>query len=220
MPGFPMQPFSCLSVDFSAVDSRVFEVPQFGEVKSAPGPRAVLAFCRATPTVSLIAFDGRQVTFKVKDYRVEGPGRYTTMTLDVGEFIRRFLIHVLPKGFHHSRHYGLFAGSNRAEITETVREFLNLDPPAAEDTAAEEIGGTDPAQPLAHASPLLWRPHVRHRGVRARPPAASSANRTLSSQSGSTLHDREHNPSHHRARLAPVFDRQRCRATCWPSGTA
>jgi hypothetical protein len=46
------------------------------------------------------------------------------MTLDVGEFIRRFLIHVLPKGFHRIRHYGLFAGSNRAETIETVREFL------------------------------------------------------------------------------------------------
>jgi Putative transposase len=41
----------------------------------------------------------RRVTFKVKDYRIDGPGRYATMTLDVGEFIRRFLIHVLPKGF-------------------------------------------------------------------------------------------------------------------------
>ena len=45
----------------------------------------------------LIAVDQRSVTFKVKDYRIEGPGRYTTMTLDVREFIRRFLIHVLPK---------------------------------------------------------------------------------------------------------------------------
>ena len=70
------------------------------------GPKAVLAYLsRYTHRVAisnrrLIAFDGRQVTFKVKDYRVEGPGRYTTMTLDVDEFIRRFLIHVLPKGFH------------------------------------------------------------------------------------------------------------------------
>ena len=61
----------------------------------------------------LIALDQQRVTFKVKDYRIEGPRRYTTMTLDVGEFIRRFLIHVLPKGFHRIRYYGLFAGSNR-----------------------------------------------------------------------------------------------------------
>ena len=47
------------------------------------------------------------MTFKVKDYRIDGPGRYKTMTLDPHEFIRRFLIHVLPTGFHRIRHYGL-----------------------------------------------------------------------------------------------------------------
>ncbi|MCL4152628.1 UNVERIFIED_CONTAM: hypothetical protein GTU68_023114, partial [Idotea baltica] len=57
----------------------------------------------------LIAADDTGVTFKVKDYRVDGPGRYTTMTLAPGEFIRRFMLHVLPKGFHRIRHYGLLA---------------------------------------------------------------------------------------------------------------
>jgi hypothetical protein len=118
------------------------------------GPKAVLAYLsRYTHRVAisnrrLIAFDGQRVTFKVKDYRIEGPGRYTTMTLDVGEFIRRFLIHVLPKGFHRIRHYGLFAGSNRAETIETVREFLNLIPPETEETSE-----TDPAQQFAHPCP-------------------------------------------------------------------
>jgi hypothetical protein len=101
----------------------------------------------------LLAFDGRQVTFKVKDYRIEGPGRYTTMTLDVGEFIRRFLIHVLPKGFHRIRHYGLFAGNNRAETIDTVRKLLNLAPPATVENTAEETGETDQAQPLARPCP-------------------------------------------------------------------
>ena len=74
------------------------------------GPKAVLAYLsRYTHRVAisnrrLIALNERHVTFKVKDYRIEGSGRYTTMTLDVGEFIRRFLIHVLPKGFHRIRH--------------------------------------------------------------------------------------------------------------------
>jgi hypothetical protein len=123
------------------------------------GPKAVLAYLsRYTHRVAisnrrLITFDGRRVTFKVKDYRIEGPGRYTTMTLDVDEFIRRFLIHVLPRGFHRIRHYGLFAGSNRAETIDTVRELLNLDPPAAEEKADEETGETDLAQPLAHPCP-------------------------------------------------------------------
>ena len=57
---------------------------------------------------------GRGVTFKYKDYRIEGPDRYKTITLATDEFIRRFLIHVLPKGFHRIRHYGLFANGNRA----------------------------------------------------------------------------------------------------------
>ena len=67
------------------------------------GPKTVLAYLsRYTHRVAisnrrLIALDERSVTFKVNDYRIEGPGRYTTMTLEIGEFIRRFLTHVLPR---------------------------------------------------------------------------------------------------------------------------
>jgi hypothetical protein len=101
------------------------------------GPKAVLAYLsRYTHRVAisnrrLIARDERSITFKVKDYRIKGPGRYTTMRLDTGEFIRRFLIHVLPKGFHRIRHYGLLASSNRAETIARARELLNLAEPAA-----------------------------------------------------------------------------------------
>jgi putative transposase len=119
------------------------------------GPKAVLAYLsRYTHRVAianrrLIALNERRVTFKVKDYRIDGRGRYTTMTLDVGEFIRRFLIHVLPKGFHRIRHYGLFASSNRAETIARVRELLNLVEPAAAQAA-----DPDPAtQPLANPCP-------------------------------------------------------------------
>jgi predicted Zn-ribbon and HTH transcriptional regulator len=118
------------------------------------GPKAVLGYLsRYTHRVAisnrrLIALDAHRVTFKVKDYRIEGPGRYTTMTLDVDEFIHRFLIHVLPKGFHRIRHYGLIASSNRAETIEAVRKLLNLAPSAAEQTSQ-----TDPAPPLAHPCP-------------------------------------------------------------------
>ena len=100
------------------------------------------------PTVddaAVIYCSDEHVTFKVKDYRIEGPGRYTTMTLDVGEFIRRFLIHVLPKGFHRIRRYGLFASANRAETTAQVRELLELATPAAE--AEIEIDPAALAQP-------------------------------------------------------------------------
>ena len=54
------------------------------------------------------------MSFKWKDYRAKGDLRYKLMTLDAEEFIRRFLIHVLPNGFHRIRHYGLFANANRA----------------------------------------------------------------------------------------------------------
>ena len=80
------------------------------------------------PHVHMIVPGGRanatSVTFKVKSYRINGPARYTTMTLATGEFIRRFLIHVLPQGFHRIRHYGLFAGSAKAECIATARQLL------------------------------------------------------------------------------------------------
>jgi Putative transposase/Transposase zinc-binding domain len=94
------------------------------------GPKAVLAYLsRYTHRIAisnsrLIKADATSVTFKVKNYRVEGPARYTTMTLDTSEFIRRFLIHVLPKGFHRIRHYGLFAGGAKTECIATARKLL------------------------------------------------------------------------------------------------
>ncbi len=84
------------------------------------GPQAVLAYLsRYTHRVAicnhrLISADDAGVTFKWKDYRIEGPGRYKTMTLLTHEFIRRFLIHVLPKGVHRIRHYGSLTNRNRA----------------------------------------------------------------------------------------------------------
>jgi len=61
----------------------------------------------------LVSTDDNGVAFRCKDYRIDGPERWKTMTLHPHEFIRRFLSHVLPKGFHRS-HYGLFASGNRA----------------------------------------------------------------------------------------------------------
>ena len=84
-------------------------------------PEQVLAYLsRYTHRVAisnrrLVSFDDAGVTFNCKDYRIEGPGRYKMMTPAPGEFIRRFLMHVLPKGFHRIRHYGLFANGERAD---------------------------------------------------------------------------------------------------------
>ena len=81
------------------------------------------------------------MTFKVKNYRVEGRARYTTMTLDTTEFIRRFLIHVLPKGFHRIRHYGLFAGGAKAAATGDGARAAHMHqrrtPPPTDATAAD-----------------------------------------------------------------------------------
>ena len=96
------------------------------------GPHAVLKYLsRYTHRVAiansrLIAFDEHHVTFKWKDYRAKQENRYKTMSLDTPEFIRRFLIHVLPSGFHRIRHYGLFANAQRAHNLDKVRRLLNV----------------------------------------------------------------------------------------------
>jgi hypothetical protein len=94
------------------------------------GPQAVLAYLsRYTHRVAisnrrLISADETGITFRWKDYRIEGPGRYQTMTLSTHEFIRRFLMHVLPRGFHRIRHYGLLASGNRAANIAQARKLL------------------------------------------------------------------------------------------------
>jgi putative transposase len=100
------------------------------------GPEQVLAYLsRYTHRVAisnrrLIAADATGVTFSYKDYRIEGPGRYKTMTLKPGEFIRRFLIHVLPNGFHRIRHYGLLASGTKAETIARARQLIAAAKPA------------------------------------------------------------------------------------------
>jgi hypothetical protein len=100
------------------------------------GPEAVFAYLsRYTHRVAiansrLIAADATGVTFSYKDYRIEGPGRYKTMTLKPGEFIRRFLMHVLPKGFHRIRHCGLLASGTKAETIARARELIAAATPA------------------------------------------------------------------------------------------
>ena len=77
----------------------------------------------------LLACDEKGVTFKWKDYRIEGAERYKKMTLATDEFIRRFLIHVLPAGFHRIRYYGMLNSSKRAENIARARELLLTPPP-------------------------------------------------------------------------------------------
>lgn len=96
------------------------------------GPEAVLCYlARYTHRVAisnkrLITANAKSVTFTFKDYRIEGPGRNKTMTLATPEFIRRFLMHVLPKGFHRIRHAGFLANGNRAQNIAKARELLGV----------------------------------------------------------------------------------------------
>ena len=109
------------------------------------GPEAVLAYlARYTHRVAgsnsrLGSLDERGVTFRYKDYRRNGQARYRTMTLSCDEFIRRFLLHILPKGFHRIRHYGLLASAgcktNIARAKELIAAIPEVEPLAAHDTA-------------------------------------------------------------------------------------
>ena len=98
----------------------------------------------------LIGITDTSVTFKSKDYRASAGERATVMTLALGEFIRRFLIHVLPDGFHRIRHYGLLANGGRTDNITRARQLLNLPP-----TQNEPSDNTDDSksQTLSHCCP-------------------------------------------------------------------
>jgi hypothetical protein len=108
------------------------------------GPEQVLRYLsRYTHRIAisnrrLVSAGENGVTFKYKDYRIEGPGRYKTMTLATDEFIRRFLIHVLPKGVHRIRHYGLLANGNRAANIAHARKLLAMPQKQAKTANAAE----------------------------------------------------------------------------------
>jgi len=115
------------------------------------GPRQVIAYLsRYTHRVAisnsrLITMGNEGVTFKYKDYRVEGRKRYKTMTLEPHEFIRRFLTHVLPRGFHRIRHYGLFANGGRVKNIAKARELLGMAKPQPEADKARQNQDNEPA---------------------------------------------------------------------------
>ncbi len=113
------------------------------------GPKAVLTYLsRYTHRVAisnnrLLRADGKGITFRVKNYRVDGPRRYTTMTLAPDEFIRRFLIHVLPKGQHRIRHYGFLGNGQRAANIAKIRDLLQARPPDRSQHQADSTENAD-----------------------------------------------------------------------------
>jgi hypothetical protein len=148
------------------------------------GPQAVLAYLsRYTHRVAisnsrLLALDERGVTFRWKDYRAKGQTRYKPMTLAPEEFMRRFLLHVLPGGFHRIRHYGLLANGTRKANLALARESLQVVPVQAATTSnVEQAGGLPIASPAAfvcrhcgHAMVIL-QTFTRGEAIRAPPPS-------------------------------------------------
>jgi Zn finger protein HypA/HybF involved in hydrogenase expression len=149
------------------------------------GPAAVLAYlARYTHRVAiansrLIALDERGVTFKWKDYRTKGRTKYKTMTLSTGEFMRRFLLHVLPRGFHRIRHYGLIANAGRKDNLTKARELLNV-PPDVDDEAGTANNAVEPGQPTyvcpdCGAAMIIIETLVRGQPIRAPPQLRGAA---------------------------------------------
>jgi Putative transposase/Transposase zinc-binding domain len=146
------------------------------------GPQAVLAYLsRYTHRVAisnsrLLALDERGVTFKWKDYRAKGRTRHKTMTLLPEEFTRRFLLHVLPGGFHRIRHYGLLANGTRKINLALVRESLHVVPAQAavvgNDAQASELPNAVPpvfvCRHCGHAM-IILQTFVRGESIRAPP---------------------------------------------------
>ena len=130
------------------------------------GPDQVLAYlARYTHRVAisnsrLVSADHKGVTFKFKDYRLSGPARYKTMTLPNDEFIRRFLLHVLPKGFHRIRHYGLLANGQRAENLDLARALVGQRKDDKATPALQSPDEPDEPGPQPHPCPKCGGPMV------------------------------------------------------------
>jgi hypothetical protein len=147
------------------------------------GPEAVLAYLsRYTHRVAisngrLLRFDQSGVTFRYKDYRRAGPDQQQIMTLAADEFIRRFLLHTLPKGFHRIRHYGLLAGSTHKTNIARARTLLAVAPPPDSGEPEESLDHRSPCpccggrMIIVETVPRWWQP----RG----PPAAASPTRSI-----------------------------------------
>ena len=140
------------------------------------GPEAVLAYLsRYTHRVAisnrrLISFDETGVTFRYKDYRRDGTDRQRTMTLSPDEFIRRFLLHVLPKGLHRIRHYGLLASAGRKANVALARQLLAVSAPAEPEEPAPP---SDPRPPCPCCGGRMVVIEIFQRAGQARAPPAS-----------------------------------------------
>ena len=142
------------------------------------GPEAVLAYLsRYTHRVAisnsrLVALDARGVTFRWKDYRAKGQTRYKAMTLAPAEFMRRFLLHVLPGGFDRIRHYGLLANGSRKASLALARELLCAPKPESAPGDDEDASIKPPTFVCQHCgrAMLIVQTFTRGHAIRAPPP--------------------------------------------------
>jgi hypothetical protein len=131
------------------------------------GPQQVLAYlARYTHRVAiansrLLDLDDHHVSFRWKDYRENGDRKNKVMKLAVGEFMRRFLLHVLPDGFHRIRHYGLFANGHRTDKLVLCRTLLHV--PAVEASRTNRDEQAEAAPVFEPPLPVLRRPNEGHR---------------------------------------------------------
>ena len=138
------------------------------------GPEAVLAYLsRYTHRIAisnrrLISFDEKGVTLRYKDYRRDGPERQSVMTLATDEFIRRFMSHVLPRGFHRIRHYGLLASSSRKANLARARALLEVAAPPDEAILEEPVDLRPPC-PCCGGHMIIIETFERWRQPRAPP---------------------------------------------------
>ncbi|KRB69812.1 IS91 family transposase [Noviherbaspirillum sp. Root189] len=147
------------------------------------GPQAVLAYLsRYTHRVAisnsrLLTMDERGVTFRWKDYRAKGRTRHKTMTLDVHEFMRRFLLHVLPHGFHRIRHYGIIANAGRKKNLAKAKELLDVMADLPRPEVAGATATTRPTFVCPHcgAAMSIVDTFVRGQPIRAPPRQRSAA---------------------------------------------
>jgi hypothetical protein len=143
------------------------------------GPQSVLAYLsRYTHRVAisnsrLLAMDERGVTFRCKDYRAKGQTRHKAMTLSPQEFMRRFLLHVLPGGFHRIRHYGLLANSNRRDNLALARELLHATPPSPDLDPDDASAAPAPTFVCAHCGHAMVVLQIFRRDNPIRAPPAS-----------------------------------------------
>ena len=148
------------------------------------GPAAVLAYLsRYTHRVAisnqrLLSMDERGITFRYKDYRAEDGMRQKTMTLQADEFMRRFLLHVLPSGFHRIRHYGLLANAGRREHLARARELLHVapkEPPSEETEIPVDLHPSIFVCPHCGAAMVVVEVLMRSQPIRAPPPRREAA---------------------------------------------